>query len=121
MAKGNDIPKIALGTIVMDAISEMTKKALGLVTIVDEKNHIAGLITDGDLRRTIQKRIDIYSVTVDQIMNKTPKTTKDTVLAVDALKYMKLHSLNNLLVTDEAGTLVGAITLQMIVKAGIVL
>lgn len=121
MAKGADIPQILEGSLLMDAISEMTKKALGLVTIVDKKKNIAGLITDGDLRRSIQKHIDIYTVKVDEIMNPTPKTIENSKLAVDALKYMKLNSLNNLLVTDGSPKLAGVITLQRIIKAGIVL
>ena len=121
MACGDAVPKVQSGTYLMDAISEMTKKMLGLVAVVESDDKVRGLVTDGDLRRIIQKRLDIYSILVDDVMTKHPKTITEDKLAVDALKFIKLHSINNLLVTDEQGLLVGAITWQMIVKTGVIL
>jgi len=121
MAKGEDTPKVLKGTLLMDAIPVMSKKGLGIISVVDENDRLLGIICDGDLRRIIEKRIDIYNVAVDDVMIKGPRTTRAERLAVDALRFIKQHSINNLPVVDENGVLVGTITWQQIVKAGIVI
>jgi len=120
MAKGEDIPFVRAGTYLMDAIPVMSKKGLGIISIVDDSNRLLGIICDGDLRRIIEKRIDIYNVLVDDVMIKRPKTTERKKLAVNALHFIKENSINNLPVVDEYNRLVGTITWQQIVKAGIV-
>ena len=121
MSKDNDIPIVLTGTLLMDAIPEMSKKKLGIVSIVDENRKVLGIICDGDLRRIVEKRIDIYKVTVDEVMIKKPKTISKNVLAVDALRFIKNNSINNLPVVDSDNRLIGTITWQQIVKAGIVI
>lgn len=121
MATGDEIPCVKLGTLLMDSISVMSKKALGIVSVIDEKNKLVGIITDGDIRRLIEKHIDIYSEIVDNVMVRNPKSTTSNTLAVNALKFIKQHSINNLPVVDEDNYLVGTITWQQIVKAGIVI
>ncbi len=121
MSKGNDIPSVKAGTLLMDAIPVMSKKGLGIVSVVDDNNVLLGIICDGDLRRLIEKRIDIYSVMVDDVMIKYPKSISSDRLAVDALRFIKQHSINNLPVVDEQNRLEGTITWQQIVKAGIVI
>ena len=79
-----------------------------------------GIITDGDLRRIIERHVDIYSETVENVMVKDPKRTTPDRLAVEALHYIKKNSINNLPVVDINNCLVGSITWQQIVKAGIV-
>ena len=120
MAHREEVPKVASGTLLMDAIPVMSKKGLGIISVVDEGDKLLGIICDGDLRRIIEKHIDIYSVAVDEVMIKNPKTTKADRFAVDALHFIKQKSINNLPVVDDDGTLVGTITWQQIVKAGIV-
>lgn len=121
MAKENEIPFVLTGTLLMDAIPEMSKKKLGIISIVDSTNHILGIICDGDLRRIIEKRVDIYNVKVDEVMIKNPKTIKKEELAVDALRFIKSNSINNLPVVDNENRLIGTITWQQIIKAGIVI
>ena len=120
MAKGTDIPKVQEGTLLMDAIPVMSKKGLGIVSVVDDNDVLKGIICDGDLRRIIEKKIDIYSSKIDDVMIKNPKTTSKNKLAVNALHFIKKNSINNLPVVDDNGVLVGTITWQLIVKAGIV-
>lgn len=120
MAKGTDIPVVKTGTFLMDAIPVMSKKGLGMISIVDDNNKLTGIITDGDLRRIIERHVDIYSETVENVMVKDPKRTTPDRLAVEALHYIKKNSINNLPVVDINNCLVGSITWQQIVKAGIV-
>lgn len=120
MAKGEDNPKVLKGTLLMDAIDVMSHKGLGVVSVVDEEEHLVGFITDGDLRRLIEKKVDFYNETVDNFMIKSPLRTTEDVLAVQALNFIREHRINNLPVVDESNILVGTLTWQMIIRAGIV-
>ena len=120
MAKGDGTPKVILGTSLMTTIEEMSKKGLGIVTIVDTEGILCGILTDGDLRRVLERRVDIYSEIVDDVMIRTPYTVDADTLAVDALVLIRSKSINSLPVIDNENRVVGAITWQMIVKAGIV-
>ncbi len=120
MAKNNDVPVVKLGTLLMDAIPVMSQKGLGVISIVDNANKLVGIITDGDLRRIIEKHTDIYSELVDNVMIKNPKKTTPDRLAIEALHFIKKNSINNLPVVDPDNKLVGTITWQQIIKAGIV-
>lgn len=121
MVKGDDVPSVTIDCLLMDAITEISKKGLGVVSIVDKNRHLLGIITDGDLRRIIERKVDIYSVGVEEVMIKNPKTVSREQMAVYALKYLKQNSINCLPVVDNEGILKGTITWQMIVKAGIVI
>ncbi len=121
MSKGTEIPYVKSGTMLMEAIQVMSKKGLGIVSIVDDSNKLLGIICDGDLRRIIEKHMDIYTVSVDEVMTKNPKVIYGDKLAVDALTFIREKSINNLPVVDSKGILTGTITWQQIVKAGIVI
>lgn len=120
MAKEEGVPVVSLGTSLMVAIEEMSKKGLGIISIVDSDNVLCGILTDGDLRRILEKRVDIYSVSVEDVMIQGPYVLNKDRLAVDALVFIKERSINSLPIVDESNHLVGTITWQMIVKAGIV-
>lgn len=120
MAHGEEIPKVSSGILLMEAIPVMSKKGLGIVSVVDNSGKLLGILTDGDLRRIIERRVDIYTVKVDDVMIVSPKRIMKERLAVDALHFIKSHSINNLPVVDKDDILVGTITWQQIVKAGIV-
>lgn len=121
MAKGDEIPFVYEDTLLIEAISVMSKKGLGVVSIVDENRILQGIITDGDLRRIIEKRVDLYSVKVSDVMIHNPKNYKPDKLAVDALRFIKENSINNLPIVDDNNILCGTITWQMIIRAGIVI
>lgn len=120
MAKDEEIPIVNSEELLMNALTVMSNKGLGLVLVSNEKSRLVGIITDGDLRRMIERRADIYTVKVDDVMTKTAKYVSPSLLAVDALRFIKAHNINNLPVVNDDMTIVGAITWQMIVKAGIV-
>lgn len=120
MAKGSDIPVVIKDVFLMDAIPVMSQKGLGMLSVTDNEGKLEGIITDGDLRRIIERHVDIYSETVENVMIRNPKRTNPDRLAIEALHYIKKNSINNLPVVDKDNYLVGAITWQQIVKAGIV-
>lgn len=120
MAKDNDVPVVLAGTKLMEAIAIMSQKGLGMISVVNEDHFLIGILTDGDLRRLIEKHVDFYSVNVDDFMVKNPKFIKKDILAYDALHYIKQYKINNLPVVSDEGEVIGAITWQMIVRAGII-
>ena len=105
----------------MFAIEVMYEKGLGVVSIIDESGILIGIITDGDLRRILEKKVDIYSVIVDNVMTKNPYNVSNKILAIDALLLIKNKNINSLPVIDKDNKLIGTLTLQQIVKAGIVI
>ena len=110
---------VCSGTLLKDAIVVMSKKALGVVNIVDDKK-LLGIFTDGDLRRALSKEIDVYNIVIDELMVKTPTTVSSNMMAIEALKIMIDKSISALPVVDN-GKFVGTITINHITGAGIVL
>ena len=121
MVRDDDIPYVFENTLLMDAVVVMSKKGLGIVSIVDENKKLHGIITDGDLRRIVEKHMDLYSVRVSEVMTRNPKSYQPEKLAVDALRYIKQNQINNLPIVDEFNVLCGTITWQLIIRAGIVI
>ena len=104
-----------------DAIVEMSRKALGIVTMVDENGCLAGVLTDGDLRRLLGKGVDVYSLQIRDVMTARPTFTTPDTMAVNALQVLKAHRFGAMPVVDGDNRVVGTITLQAILAAGIVL
>ena len=119
MVSGENIPKVERGTFLVSAIQVMSKRKLGAVFIVDCDSKLLGIITDGDLRRIIEKKTDLYNSKVEDVMTKEAKKVSDGVLAINALKKMKEFDINCFPVVEKNNTLVGAVSLQMIVRSGI--
>ena len=108
------------GTSLQQAIVEMSTKGLSMVTIVDEKNKLKGILTDGDLRRMLEKGVDVYHEIVDNVMTKTPKRIDYREMAVNALQVMSDLKVTCMPVLDENKKIIGSVLMQDIFKAGIV-
>lgn len=119
MAKGNANAKIHVNVPLKDAIIELSKKGLGAVTIVDNNDRILGIITDGDLRRQLEKSVDVYNLKVEDIMSCHPITVCKDKLAVEALRVLKEKNISSLIVTENDKA-IGTIRLQDIIGVGIV-
>lgn len=103
-----------------DVILELSKKGLGIVSIVDGEGCLLGVITDGDLRGQLLKGVDIYSLSVDDIMSKHPFTIRNNRLAVEALNVLKKRNISYMPVLDADRRVVGTIRMKDIVNVGIV-
>lgn len=121
MAVGEALPVVHENCLISDALVEMSKKQLGVVTVVNEKEELAGIVTDGDLRRALEKKIDMYHDATKMIMTHDPKVINEKILAVDALQRLKENSINNYPVIDDQKHVIGVLTWQMIVKAGVMI
>lgn len=121
MTRGNLIPKVLVDATLANAVDELSRGRLSIVSIVDNDNHLLGIITDADFRRIIKKQVDIYSIKVADVMNRTPYTFNIDRMAVEALVYMREKQCNVLPIVDEHNVLVGTLHMQQIVQSGIVL
>ncbi|MEO8168837.1 MAG: CBS domain-containing protein, partial [bacterium] len=119
MVKGNAIPKVRSDVPLRDAIMEMTTKRLGCTCVVDADGKLAGLITDGDLRRLLQKTNDISRFGVPDVMTKNPKTISKDTLAVVVLQEMESYKITQMIVIDADQVPVGVVHLHDLVKAGL--
>lgn len=119
MANGTNNAKVHVKVTLKDAIVELSKKGLGVVSIVDDKDTLLGVITDGDLRRQLEKEADIYSLKVENVMTKTPITIQTGKLAVEALNILKRKNISCMPVIADS-KIIGTIRLQDIVGVGIV-
>lgn len=119
MVVGNKNAKVHVKVPLKDAIIELSKKGLGAVAVVDDKDMLLGIITDGDLRRQLEKGIDVYKLKVEDIMSLQPITISKDKLAIDALKVLKEKNISCLIVVEE-NKVIGIIRLQDIIGVGIV-
>jgi len=99
---------------------EMSKKGLGMTVIVDADQSVLGVYTDGDLRRTLDKNIDIHTAKIADVMTKNCKTLRENILAAEALNYMQQYSINDLLIVDDNNKLIGALNMQDMLRAGVI-
>jgi len=114
------IPKVMLGTLLREALEEMSNKGLGFTTIIDEKNHLVGVYTDGDLRRSLDQNATLHSTLIDEIMTSPCKSIRQGALAVDALNLMEGKAIFVLPVVGDDNTLVGALNMHDLLRAGVV-
>ena len=120
MHSGDALPAIPSGSSLKDALLEMTRKGLGMTAICDADGQLLGIFTDGDLRRTLDKTLDLGGLSIDDIMTRQPRTIESHRLASEAVKEMETHKKNGLLVTDRDGKLIGALNMHDLLKAGVV-
>lgn len=119
MHTGDELPIVKKNVILKEALLIMTKKRFGCIAVVDEKNRLCGIFTDGDLRRLIEKNEDPFSMKISSIMITNPKTIKEEELVTDALSVMEKNKITVLLVTDKKKRLIGIIHLHDILSSGI--
>jgi arabinose-5-phosphate isomerase len=116
---GNQIPKIGLKASLNEAILEMTTKRLGATCVVEENGNLAGIITDGDLRRLLQKTTNVTNLTAEQVMSKNPKTIRKGTLASIALQEMEQFSITQIIIVDDQRKPYGVVHLHDLVRAGL--
>jgi arabinose-5-phosphate isomerase len=112
MHRGESIPRVMKSTPMSEVIYEMTRKSLGMTTVTDEKGALAGVISDGDLRRLLQKAPDPLKLSADQVMSRTPKTIHENELATAALSKMEEMKITSLVVVDSEGAVIGVVHLH---------
>lgn len=119
MHTGVEIPSVSGDVSLSDGLVEMTQKSLGMTAIVDDDNRLLGIFTDGDLRRTLDKGVDVHKTKMDSVMHRKCKVIGRGVLAVEAVRLLEEHKITGLLVTDDDNRLIGALNIHDLFRAGV--
>jgi arabinose-5-phosphate isomerase len=114
------IPAVREDATLADAVLEISRKGLGMTAIVDASRHLLGIYTDGDLRRTLEKKVDFNTTPVSTVMSRTPRSIGPDALAVEAVQVMEQYNINQLLVVDAAKKVVGALNMHDLLKAKVI-
>lgn len=118
MHTGDSLPLVTPSTVVRDALLEISQKGLGMTAVVNDHQQLIGIFTDGDLRRILDKRIDIHTALIGDVMTVNPTTAEPNMLAAEGLNLMQDKSINGLVLCEE-GKVVGALNMHDLLKAGV--
>jgi arabinose-5-phosphate isomerase len=119
MIKGDGVPVVKENSSIKDIILEMTSKRLGTTCVVDNAGKLSGIITDGDLRRLLEKTMDVKHLVATDIMSKKPKVTEKDYLASFALQLMESHKITSLIITDKNKKPIGIVHLHDLINLGL--
>jgi arabinose-5-phosphate isomerase len=120
MRKGDDVPMVTAETPLAQGLVEMSRKGLGMTAIVDAQRRVLGIFTDGDLRRTLDRQVNVHDTPMREVMTERCKTIGPKELAAEAVHLMELHRITSLPVVDDARVLVGALNFHDLLRAGVV-
>jgi arabinose-5-phosphate isomerase len=119
LSRLNESPSVKESSTLKEVIVEITKKRLGLTAVINDKNELTGVITDGDLRRMLEKGVDLEKTSAKDIMSLSPKTVVQDALAVHALDIMRKYNITQLLVAEDKNY-VGVIHLHDLIREGLI-
>lgn len=120
MHSGDRIPLVPESASLREALLEMTGKGLGMTGVLDASGKLAGIYTDGDLRRTLNKEVDVYNARISDVMTRNPKTCRADQLAAEIVQLMEKHNINSLMVVDADQRVQGALNMGDLLRAGVV-
>jgi arabinose-5-phosphate isomerase len=119
MRPGADVPRVRPETTVAQGLLEMSRGGLGMTSIVDADDRVVGVFTDGDLRRALDRRLDVHATPMRDVMTRDPRTIGPGELAVEAVLLMERHRITALLVVDADRRIVGALNVHDLLRAGV--
>jgi arabinose-5-phosphate isomerase len=120
MRSGEAIPAVTADVSLSAALLEITRKGIAVTAVVDENFHLVGVFTDGDLRRLLENVQDFSRIKIADVMHHSPRSVGPDQLAVEAVKVMEQFRINQLLVTDASGKLVGALHIHDLTRAKVI-
>jgi arabinose-5-phosphate isomerase len=120
MHSGDRLPVVNTKAKIKDALVEMSLKGLGMTAIIDEKDQLQGLFTDGDLRRILDERVDIHNDNIESVMTKGPTVAHQDMLAAEGLKIMEDKKINGLIIVNDNNTPIGAMNMHDLLKSGVI-
>ena len=120
MHTGDALPAVTSGASGLQAVAEISRGRLGMTAVLDSARRVQGIFTDGDLRRALEKGVELGAVSVDEIMTRAPRTLSSQALAAEAVSLMETHKISQLLVVDERGTLLGALNMHDLFRAKVI-
>ena len=120
MRRNEALPRIAPSALLADGLLEMTRKGLGLTAVLDPEERVLGVFTDGDLRRALDRRVDVHRVTMQDVMTSGGRVIGPREMASAAAQAMETYRVTALLVTDSERRLIGALNVHDLMRAGVV-
>ena len=120
MRHGDAVPAVRPDASLGELMREMSVKGLGASAVTDAQQHVLGIFTDGDLRRLIEKGVDLRAMRAADVMHASPHTLSADALAVDAVALMEQHRITSVLVLDDAGRLCGALNTNDLMRAKVI-
>lgn len=120
MRVGERIPAVGEAAMLSHALLEISRKGVGMTAVVDAEQHVLGIYTDGDLRRTLAKNLDFNSTSVRSVMSAHPRCISPDALAVDAVQTMEQYNISQILVVDADNKLVGALNMHDLLHAKVI-
>ncbi len=120
MHTGGAIPQVTEEATLREALLEMTGKGLGMTGVVDRNGCLVGIFTDGDLRRVLNRSVDVYNAKIAEVMTRNPKTTRADRLAAETVQLMRSLKINGLFVVDENNRVLGALNMHDLFRAGVI-
>ena len=120
MRSGTDVPKVSDQAMLKEAVLEMSRGRIGMTAVLDSAGRVRGIFTDGDLRRALERIQDFAAARVLDLMSPRPRTIRPEALAVEAVEIMESHKVNQLLVVDARGELVGALNMHDLFRAKVI-
>ncbi|MEW5861990.1 MAG: KpsF/GutQ family sugar-phosphate isomerase [Pseudomonadota bacterium] len=119
MRTGDAVPMVRAGATLAEAILEITRKGMGMTTVVDGERRLIGIFTDGDLRRALERAVDLHATRIEAVMTRDPRTIRPEALAVQAVEVMESRKSTQLPVVDAANRVVGALNIHDLFRAKI--
>jgi arabinose-5-phosphate isomerase len=119
MRTGERLPTVTVDTSLHDGLIEMSAKGLGITTVIDAEGRLLGVFTDGDLRRLLDKPFDLHESKMGDLMKRNPKSVQPRMLAAEAVHVMETSRVTALPVIDASGTLIGALNVHDLFRAGV--
>jgi arabinose-5-phosphate isomerase len=120
MRTGENAPRVAQTATAMIGMLEISRGRMGMTTVLDEHGRVTGIFTDGDLRRSLEKGVDLRSASITDIMTRGPRTIGPDKLAVEAVQIMERYKVNQLVVVDEDQKLLGALNMHDLFHAKVI-
>jgi arabinose-5-phosphate isomerase len=120
MHTGAAIPKVGEDASLREALLEMTGKGLGMTGVLDRDGRLVGIFTDGDLRRVLNRGVDVYNAAIAEVMTRNPKTTRADRLAAETVQLMRSLKINGLFVVDQDNRVLGALNMHDLFRAGVI-
>ena len=120
MHSGKGIPAVNQNATLAEAVLEISRKGLGMTAIVDDAGQVLGIYTDGDLRRTLEKRVDFTTTKISSVMSRNPRSIMPDALAVEAVQIMEQYNISQMLVIDSNNMLVGALNMHDLLRAKVI-
>jgi arabinose-5-phosphate isomerase len=120
MRTGEAVPAVALGATLLEALIEISRKGMGMTAVIDDAQRLVGIFTDGDLRRSLERDVNLRTTRIEAVMTKGPRSVQPGALAAEAVELMERTKSTQLPVVDAEGRLVGALNIHDLFRSKVV-